>query len=97
MISTARTLAAKPRLTTNEDRAVRQLARELLLAQASDWAFLMRTGTGLEYATRRTRDHLDRFSRLHDELHSARIETAFLENCEQQDNIFPRLNWRIYA
>ena len=97
MVSTARALAAKPRLTTIEERAVRQLARELLLAQASDWAFLMRTGTGREYATRRTHDHLDRFNRLHDELHAGHIETAFLENCEQSDNIFPRLNWRIYV
>ena len=28
-----------------DDRVLKQLARELLLAQSSDWAFLMRTGT----------------------------------------------------
>src|SRR5207244_638791 len=36
------------------DRVLKQLARELLLAQASDWAFLMRTGTAREYASKRT-------------------------------------------
>src|SRR6266487_4796564 len=36
------------------DRVLKQLARELLLAQSSDWAFLMKTGTAKEYATRRT-------------------------------------------
>ncbi len=34
------------------DRALKQLVRELLLAQSSDWAFLMKTGTGREYATK---------------------------------------------
>ena len=43
------------------DRVLKQLARELLLAQASDWAFLMKTGTAREYATKRTTDHLARF------------------------------------
>jgi len=33
-------------------------ARELLLAQSSDWAFIMRTGTMVPYAVRRTRSHL---------------------------------------
>jgi 1,4-alpha-glucan branching enzyme len=80
-----------------EDRCIRQLAREFLLAQSSDWAFLMRTGTAREYATQRTRAHLDRFQQLHAQLQSGHIETEFLENCEQRDNIFPRLNWRIYA
>ena len=97
MISSARAFVSEPRLPVLKARAMRQLARELLLAQSSDWAFLMRTGTGREYATRRTRDHLDRFNRLHDQLHAGRIETAFLEDCEQRDNIFPRLNWHIYA
>ena len=80
-----------------EERCLRQLARELLLAQSSDWAFLIRSGTAREYATRRVRDHLDRFSRLHAQLHAGIIDSALLENFEERDNIFPRLNWRIYA
>jgi 1,4-alpha-glucan branching enzyme len=97
MVSIARSLAARPRLSAIEERAAAQLARELLLAQASDWAFLIRMGTGREYAEGRTRDHLERFDRLHDQLREGRIETPFLESCEQRDNIFPRLNWRLYA
>ena len=46
-------------------RLLAQLARELLLAQSSDWAFLMKTGTATDYATRRTKDHILRFHRLH--------------------------------
>ncbi len=37
-----------------EARALNQAARELMLAQSSDWAFIMKTGTVVEYAVRRT-------------------------------------------
>jgi len=40
------------------ERGARQAERELLLAQASDWAFIMTTGTSPGYATERTVRHL---------------------------------------
>src|SRR5207244_7880459 len=55
------------------DRVLKQLARELLLAQASDWAFLMRTGTAREYASKRTIDHLARFNKLHDQFAAGQL------------------------
>jgi len=48
-----------------ERRALDQAARELLLAQSSDWAFIMKTGTMVEYAKKRTRDHVARFTYLY--------------------------------
>ena len=50
------------------ERALRQAARELLLAQSSDWAFLIKTKSAPEYATQRTKDHLLCFNRLYDQL-----------------------------
>jgi 1,4-alpha-glucan branching enzyme len=83
--------------TPRADRVLKQLARELLLAQASDWAFLMKTGTAKEYATRRTLDHLARFNRLHDEfVAKSEVDQEFLRNCEGRDNLFPNVNWRYY-
>lgn len=79
------------------DRALRQMARELLLAQSSDWAFLMKTGTAKNYATKRTKDHVLRFTRLYDQVRGNHIDRAFLENCEWRDNIFPQLDWRYFA
>jgi 1,4-alpha-glucan branching enzyme len=79
------------------DRILKQLARELLLAQASDWAFLMRTGTAREYATRRTLDHLARFNKLHDQFVTGAMDENFLADCEWRDNLFPNVNWRYYA
>jgi 1,4-alpha-glucan branching enzyme len=79
------------------ERVLKQLARELLLAQSSDWAFLMKTGTAREYATQRTIDHLDRFNRLHDQFVAHNPDEQFLRDCEWRDNIFPNVNWRYYA
>ena len=58
---------------------MRQLARELLLAQSSDWAFLMKTGTAKDYATKRTKDHILRFTRLYDQVRCKAIDEDFLE------------------
>jgi 1,4-alpha-glucan branching enzyme len=78
------------------DRTLKQLARELLLAQSSDWAFLMKTGTAVEYATRRTKDHLLRFTRLWEMLDSGGQDEALLSACEERDNLFPNVNWKYY-
>jgi 1,4-alpha-glucan branching enzyme len=79
------------------DRLLKQLVRELLLAQSSDWAFLMKTGTAPEYATKRTIDHLARFNRLHHQLVSNKLDEEFLRECEWRDNLFPNVNWNYYV
>ena len=48
-------------------RALNQAARELLLAQSSDWAFIMTTGTTVPYAERRTNEHVVRFTRIYED------------------------------
>jgi len=77
-------------------RALNQCARELLLAQSSDWAFIMRTATMVPYAVRRTRSHLLRFNRLHDDLNQGKVDRTWLEKVEVLDNIFPEINYRVY-
>ena len=72
-------------------RALNQAARELLLAQASDWAFMIQTGPMAEYAARRTKDHLLRLHRLAAEIEDGRIDEPWLASVESQDNIFPRI------
>ncbi len=94
MTEIARTHAA----TTDElvDRVLRQMARELLLMQASDWAFLIRNGTAKPYATRRVETHVTRFNTLYAELEAGEIDGMFLSECEERDNLFPNLAWRSY-
>ena len=78
------------------DRVLKQLTRELLLAQSSDWAFLMKTGTAKNYATRRVTDHVRRFNTLVDQLQNGTVDEAFLSECERRDNLFSDVNWRHY-
>ncbi len=97
MIELATRYAAMEEPPPLVERALRQLARELLLAQSSDWAFLMKTGTARAYATKRTKDHILRFTRLYDQIKACHIDENFLANCEWRDNLFANLNWRLYA
>lgn len=77
-------------------RALNQCGRELLLAQSSDWAFIMKTGTMVEYAVKRTRDHIVRFLNLYDQIVSNAVDDGYLSDLEYKDNIFPELDYRIY-
>ena len=77
-------------------RALNQAARELLLAQSSDWAFIMKTGTMVEYAVKRTKEHVLRFQRLHDQIRSGAVDEGWLSHVEGRDNLFPTLDWRVY-
>jgi 1,4-alpha-glucan branching enzyme len=78
-------------------RALDQAARELLLAQASDWAFIMKTGTTVEYAKKRTQDHVARFTYLYRALTGREeLREDFVREFEERDNIFPGIDYRVY-
>ena len=79
-----------------QEKALNQAARELLLAQSSDWAFIMRTGTMVPYAVRRTRSHLMRFNKLYEDVKVGKVDSGWLEKVESMDNIFPNINYRVY-
>ncbi len=78
-------------------RALNQAARELLLAQSSDWAFILKTGTMVEYARERTRVHVLNFHHLYEQLKGNDIDEAWLAEIERRHNLFPDLDYRIYA
>lgn len=78
-------------------RALAQAGRELLLAQSSDWAFIMKTGTMVAYAVKRTKDHIARFTSLYEQLMADRIDAGFLKDLEEKDNLFPSLDPRHFS
>jgi len=78
-------------------RALNQAARELMLAQSSDWTFIMRTGTTVPYATRRINQHILQFTKLYDDLRGAKVNERWLADVESRDNIFPNVDYRVYA
>lgn len=92
-------LADEHALTADEmkRRALNQAARELLLAQSSDWAFQIYQGTTVEYAVRRFRAHIYRFNALADDIARGEIDVARLEEIESRDNIFQELDFRTYC
>src|SRR5258706_3636672 len=79
-----------------EDRALKQAGRELLLAQSSDWPFILRTGTSPEYARQRVKTHLLRFIALHEQLTATRIDESWLKRVEALDNLFPDIDWHYW-
>lgn len=78
------------------ERALRQAGRELLLAQSSDWPFILRTDTSPEYARNRVSEHLLRFTRIYEQLMAGRLDESWLAEVESKDNLFPELNWRYW-
>ncbi|MBI4396787.1 MAG: DUF1957 domain-containing protein [Elusimicrobia bacterium] len=77
-------------------RALNQAARELLLAQSSDWAFLMTVGTARQYSVKRTREHVSRFLGLDHQIRENRIQEDFVRFLEDHDNIFPQVDYHVY-
>jgi 1,4-alpha-glucan branching enzyme len=80
-----------------ETRALKQAARELLLAQASDWPFILNSGTGTDYARKRVENHLLRFNTLYEQLLGSQINETQLEEVEKVDNIFPDVNYGYWS
>ena len=81
-------------------RALNQCARELLLAQSSDWLFIITTGTMVDYAKKRIKDHIGRFTKLYNSLMEDKLDdefTVFLQDIEEKDCIFPEINYKIYC
>lgn len=88
---------AEPGALAWETEAARQMLRELMLAQASDWPFIMRTGTSPGYARSRVDSHLRRFWAISQMLDTGRADETILSAIRTADNIFPEcdLSWHI--
>ena len=78
-------------------RAARQAARSLMLAQASDWPFLIHTGAAPEFARKTLRDHLARFHYLETALRAGAVDERRLRAIETLDAVFPQLDPAVWA
>lgn len=70
-----------------------EAGRELLLAQASDWPFMLRAGTTVSYATRRIEGHLARLWHLLGEL----PVDGGAPPAEEEAALFPWLDPRVWG
>lgn len=64
--------------------ALNQCARELLLAQSSDWLFIITNGTMVDYAKKRIKEHIGRFSKLYEQIKNDNINKTFLKNIQKK-------------
>ncbi|HMQ52262.1 MAG TPA: DUF1957 domain-containing protein [Anaerolineae bacterium] len=77
-------------------RALTQCARELLLAQGSDWPFIINDGTSTEYAVRRVKDHVARFRYLAEGIEGNSLNEEYLVALESMDNLFPAVDYKLF-
>jgi 1,4-alpha-glucan branching enzyme len=83
-------LRASPPMDPLRERGARQATRELLLAQSSDWPFLVTTGQAADYAVERFRSHSLRFRRSMEIARGGTIADEIeLRSLERADNPFP--------
>lgn len=87
-------------MKTTHKKVVVQALKELLLLQSSDWPFIIHTEQARDYAEMRFTNHESDFNRLCDiaerlltgsKWQLKADEKAFLEACEQRDDVFPEL------
>lgn len=99
MVAAADTAAAQARAraagglpAARVERVLAAAARELMLAQSSDWAFYLDAGTMPAYAVRRFQGHLDRMGRLLDAIEQDRLDGGgALEPAPHEGRLLPTL------
>ncbi|MCL1837322.1 MAG: DUF1957 domain-containing protein [Treponema sp.] len=79
-----------------KERALNQAAREILLAQASDWPELLYRQKCTEYAKFQIENSLQNFTTIYEALGSSHISTEWLTSLERQHNVFPNINYRVF-
>ena len=81
------------------ERRMRQATRELLLAQSSDWPFLVKMGTAGTYPATRFREHVAAVHQLADlvEADAPGSADGTLQDLEHRHPVFPHIQWRNLA
>ncbi|ADK80669.1 glycoside hydrolase family 57 protein [Sediminispirochaeta smaragdinae] len=79
-----------------KERVLNQASREVLLSMASDWPFIMKTGTTVPYAEKRIREHLHNFNFIYENLCRNTVNTEWLTRIEKKNNIFPDVDYRLF-
>ncbi|TFF88902.1 MAG: DUF1957 domain-containing protein, partial [Promethearchaeota archaeon] len=85
-------------------KILKQMARELLLLESSDWQFLITTWTARDYSENRIALHYENFKRLYDmaekyasEEYVEEGEWNFLGSLEENDGLFDAIDLEPFA
>jgi 1,4-alpha-glucan branching enzyme len=85
-----------PNETGLKERALNQAAREILLAQNSDWPKMLYKQESAAYARNQLESALRNFTTIYEALGSNYISTEWLTGLERSHNIFPSINYRVF-
>ena len=77
-------------------RALNQSLRELLLLQSSDWYFNLTCHRVEEYSYKRIYAHIEKFNKLYWQLENNNIDKKYIEQLENEDKIFSKINFKDY-
>jgi len=82
-------------------RLLRQMARELLLLQGSDWPFLLFTVQAKEYANQRFHHHHQRFQKIlwaaKDPVDLNRLKDSELQSVEDMDSLWAEIDYNLFC
>ena len=78
-------------------RTLNLAAKEALLAQSSDWLYMLNRRLFAEYANARIKEFILAFSTVFDSLGSNSISTEWLTTYEKKHPIFQSLNYRVFS
>lgn len=79
------------------DKSLKQLTREILLMQSSDWATLINYNTHKDYAVFRFKSHYENANSIINSLNSGKIDMELIKKLEKENSIFPFINWRVFS
>lgn len=79
-----------------KERALNQAAREILLAQTSDWPRLLYKQEARAFARTQIEDALRNFTTIYESLGSNYISTEWLTSLERRHHCFPGINYRMF-
>jgi 1,4-alpha-glucan branching enzyme len=95
-----RIVARYPNPDPTAREVLRQLAREKLLLESSDWPFLVTTGQAREYAETRFQQHAERFDQLATLLEAGSVDegaAATAREWYECDKLFPEIDVRAFG
>ena len=79
-----------------KERTLNMAAKELLLAQSTDWPLMADAQTSVEYAAAQCEEHLAAFTDVYDSLGSGTVGTDRLIQREKEYPIFSEMNYRFF-
>jgi 1,4-alpha-glucan branching enzyme len=78
-------------------RMLNVAAKEVLLAQASDWPKMLHAWRAPDYAKERFRESILAFTTVFDSLGTNKMSTAWLTDMEKKHPLFPWLNFPVFS